>query len=310
MKVFGRLASSPLKLPLAPVLPDVVKELATFLRKQNRQLKQACFSLCFFCFVYFSSLLFCFPTTLCLLSTLCLLTFSCPLLSASFPFLLPCVRALGINLYVLQASLSTLEIIVRNYGKEKAVAALFPNVLTELSPLISDVDLHITQLSLGLAVAMLKASPDAAANVRDMTYPKAVELVQSSLLQGQALQALLSLFAELVAIQDKKLTYDVLLDSLLSLTKKQLPKQCYSSIAQAAAVVAASTSDTGKREATVSRFVKDVQVYTCTFLHTHTHTTHMHTHTHMHTLTSHTHMHTHARTRAYAHTRIHTGYDR
>jgi len=197
VKVFGRIAASPLKLPLAPVLPDVVKELATFLRKQNRQLKQA--------------------------------------------------------------SLSTLEVVVRNYGKEKAVASLFPNVLTELSPLISDADLHITQLSLGLAVAMLKASPEAAANVRDVTYPKAVELVQSSLLQGQALQALLSLFAELVSIQDKKLTYDVLLDNLLGLTKKPLAKQCYSSIAQAAAVVSASTSDAGKRDATVQRFIKDVQ---------------------------------------------------
>jgi cullin-associated NEDD8-dissociated protein 1 len=39
--VFARIAQSPLKLNLSTVLGDAVKELATFLRKQNRQLKQS-----------------------------------------------------------------------------------------------------------------------------------------------------------------------------------------------------------------------------------------------------------------------------
>jgi cullin-associated NEDD8-dissociated protein 1 len=40
VKAFGEIAGSPLKLDLSAVLGDVIKELATFLRKQNRQLKQ------------------------------------------------------------------------------------------------------------------------------------------------------------------------------------------------------------------------------------------------------------------------------
>jgi cullin-associated NEDD8-dissociated protein 1 len=40
VKAFGEIAASPLRLDLSAVLGDVIKELATFLRKQNRQLKQ------------------------------------------------------------------------------------------------------------------------------------------------------------------------------------------------------------------------------------------------------------------------------
>jgi hypothetical protein len=51
-------------------------------------------------------------------------------------------------------------------------------------------------------------------------------------LQGAALSSLLSLYGELVAIGDKKLSYESLLDSFLSVAKKSLAKQCYSAIAQ------------------------------------------------------------------------------
>lgn len=196
VKVFARIASSPLHLNLSSVLPDATKDLATFLRKQNRQLKQS--------------------------------------------------------------SLTTLEIIVKNYGKEKAIQAHYPAVLGELTPLVSDTDLHISHLSLILVAAILKASPETISVVREGIYTKSLELVQSSLLQGSALSSILALFSELVTIGDKKLTYEALLESFLGLTKKQLPKQCYSSIAQCIAAVTAAT-DAGKRDGTVQRFVKDVQ---------------------------------------------------
>jgi cullin-associated NEDD8-dissociated protein 1 len=194
VKVVAKIAQSQLKLNLSSVLGDSVKELATFLRKQNRQLKQS--------------------------------------------------------------SLGTLEVIIRNYGKEKGVSVA--PVLAELAPLISDTDLHIAHLSLQLTTTILKAHPDSVGTVRDSLYPKTLDLLQSSLLQGAALSSLLSLNGELVAIGDKKLSYDALLDSFLGLTKKPLAKQCYSSIAQSVAVITAAT-DAGKRDATVARFIKDVQ---------------------------------------------------
>lgn len=196
VKVFARITSSPLHLNLSSVLPDATKDLASFLRKQHRQLKQS--------------------------------------------------------------SLTTLEIIVKNYGKEKAVQAHYPAVLNEVTPLISDVDLHIAHLSLILVTAILKASPESISVVREGIYNRSLELVQSTLLQGLALQSILALFSEIVAIGDKKLSSDAMLESFLGLTKKQLPKQCYSSIAQSVAAVTVAT-DAAKREATVQRFIKDVQ---------------------------------------------------
>jgi len=131
-------------------------------------------------------------------------------------------------------------------------------VLSELAPLISDADLHIAHLSLQLAATALRAHPDSVATVRDAIYPKTLELLQSSLLQGAALNSLLALYGELVTVNDKKLGFDQLLDSFLQLTKKPLAKQCFSSIAQSVAVITAST-DASKRDATVARFMKDVQ---------------------------------------------------
>lgn len=203
VKAVARIAQSNLKIDISSILADTVKELSSFLRKSNRQLKQS--------------------------------------------------------------SLSALDSIVRHYGTSKAAVALFPAVFVEVSPLISDADLHLSHLALHVCVSILAVHPESAANVVEKILPQTLTLLRSSLLQGLALESLLSLYGELVTINAKGASFDQLLDALLNLVKKPadaqkaepLTKQSYSSISQTIAAITAK-ADNKKRNDTVERFVKDV----------------------------------------------------
>jgi len=198
VKALENIASSKHHIDLSPILADSVKELSSFLRKSNRQLKQS--------------------------------------------------------------SLATLGVLVRNYGSDPKAAELFKLVLVELSPLISDSDLHLSHLALSLAASILQVNPSAASNIADQILPKTMDLLQSSLLQGLALESLLSLLSELVKVNAKGLGFDALLERLLGLvnTQQEKTKQVLSNVAKGVAALCLA-ADPKARDATVARFVSNTK---------------------------------------------------
>lgn len=198
VKALSRIATSRLNIDITPILADSLKELASFLRKNNRQLKQS--------------------------------------------------------------SLQALDDIVKKYGSNKAAKDLFPATLAEVAPLISDADLHLSHLALQLCVSILKVNPESAPTIVEKILPQTQQLLRSSLLQGLALESLLTLYAELVTSNAKQASFDTLLESLISIVSKKgeaLSKQSFSSIAQTIASITAS-APADKRSATVERFTKEV----------------------------------------------------
>jgi cullin-associated NEDD8-dissociated protein 1 len=94
--------------------------------------------------------------------------------------------------------------------------------------------------------------------VQSQIYPKVLDLVQSNLLQGLALESLLSLYAALVKANAKKFGFSELLESLLGLATKPLAKQSQSSIAQCvASLCVAAQGDLCSKS--VDRFIDDVK---------------------------------------------------
>jgi len=195
VKAFATIASSPLKIDLGPVLVDVINQLSTFLRQNNRHLKQS--------------------------------------------------------------SLRTLDVIVKNYGSEAAVAGQFSAVITQLAPLITDSDLHGSHLALNLIVDIVRVHKESAAIVKEKVFPKVIELIESSLLQGLALDSLLVLLSELVKQNAKDFGFDFFSESLINLTKKKLHKQCTASISQCIAAICVN-ANSKQLDATVSRFITDI----------------------------------------------------
>jgi cullin-associated NEDD8-dissociated protein 1 len=196
VKTFAIIASSPLKIDLSSVLVETINQLSTFLRQNNRHLKQS--------------------------------------------------------------SLRTLDVIVKNYGTQAAVSSQFSAVIGQLAPLITDADLHGSHLALNLIVNILRVHRESALQVKEKVFPKVMELLESSLLQGLALESLLVLLCELVSINTSGFDFEFLFNSLIGLTKKKLHKQCTSSIAQAIASLC-TNAQPGQLDATVTRFIKDVQ---------------------------------------------------
>ncbi|XP_072955523.1 cullin-associated NEDD8-dissociated protein 1 isoform X1 [Typha angustifolia] len=147
-----------------------------------------------------------------------------------------------------QATLGTLNSLVVTYG-DKIGSSSYEIIIIELSALISDTDLHMTALALELCCTMMtdrNSSQNVGLTVRYKVLPQALILIRSSLLQGQALQALQRFFASLV--HSANTSFDALLDSLLSSSKPSpqsggLAKQALFSIAQCVAVLCLAAGD-------------------------------------------------------------------
>ncbi|KAJ6798880.1 cullin-associated NEDD8-dissociated protein 1 isoform X2 [Iris pallida] len=147
-----------------------------------------------------------------------------------------------------QATLGTLNSLVVAYGNQIGPSA-YEVIIVELSALISDTDLHMTALALELCCTFMtdrKSSMIVGLTVRNKVLPQALILIRSSLLQGQALQALQKFFASLVLSANT--SFDQLLDSLLSSAKSSpqsggLAKQALYSIAQCVAVLCLTAGD-------------------------------------------------------------------
>ncbi|KAL5982815.1 Cullin-associated NEDD8-dissociated protein 1 [Asimina triloba] len=147
-----------------------------------------------------------------------------------------------------QATLGTLNSLVVAYG-DRIGSSAYEVIIVELSALISDSDLHMTALALELCCTLMadgKSNQNVGLTMRYKVLPQALILVRSSLLQGQALQALQNFFAALVSSANT--TFDVLLESLLSSAKPSgqsggLAKQALYSVAQCVAVLCLAAGD-------------------------------------------------------------------
>lgn len=124
------------------------------------------------------------------------------------------------------ATLNCLDALFQTYGKEPcsspflpysnhdfsytllslslAAAALttelYQTALEELPALISDNDLHISQLVLTLLCTVMEVSPGSVVTIKEHILPNTLSLVLSSLLQGSAMVACLNFFRKLVQL--------------------------------------------------------------------------------------------------------------
>lgn len=88
----------------------------------------------------------------------------------------------------------------------------------ELTPHISDQDLHLLPLALNTVVSVLRTNPASLDPVNNDILPSIFQLVQSTLVQGAALDSLLVLFRTLIETDDDH--FNKLLDGLLSPVQK------------------------------------------------------------------------------------------
>ncbi|XP_074601185.1 cullin-associated and neddylation-dissociated 1 [Brevipalpus obovatus] len=184
VKALTEVASSRFRVNLAPLLPEAVPILASFLRKNQRTLK---------------------------LSTLHLL-----------------------------------DTLVKNYGESIGTEAI-TIVLNEVTPLINESDLHISQLTLSLLSSLTRSYQAFLPVIPQLILPETLVLVKSPLLQGTALQSVLDFFQALVRSSFPGLDYNTLVEQLIApvysmnnSTAQQHPplhKQAYHSIAKCVAAI-------------------------------------------------------------------------
>lgn len=158
-------------------------------------------------------------------------------------------------------SIHSLSSLVTNYGATPEFKGLYDVIIEELSKQVSESDLHLSQLALSLAARVLEVEPASAVSVKDKLYPQVLLLIQSSLLQGQALDALTRLYAQLVRSQGttKVFTFREMLDSLLNLSSGgKLVKQNYLSIGRCVSALVLNVPDKQEASATIKRFIVDV----------------------------------------------------
>lgn len=138
---------------------------------------------------------------------------------------------------------------------------LVASILQESHVLISDTDLYLTHLSLRLTLTILKKSSKAAAeSIVMFVYQRIVDVAKSALIQGVALQSLITLFQELAIADLAKMRFQDIFSSLyISTTTKgsaSLSKQALSNLSKCVAGVMHGASAKVLDEA-LTRFTKD-----------------------------------------------------
>lgn len=111
------------------------------------------------------------------------------------------------------STLTCLDIIIRQYGDAMSDMH-FETVLTELPDLISENDLHISQLALNLLTSIAKKQSSLLKMIKQGILPVAILLTQSPLLQGNALNSMILFLNELVVSGEPGLGYADLLQLL------------------------------------------------------------------------------------------------
>uniref|UniRef100_A0A8C6LID4 TATA-binding protein interacting (TIP20) domain-containing protein n=1 Tax=Nothobranchius furzeri TaxID=105023 RepID=A0A8C6LID4_NOTFU len=156
------------------------------------------------------------------------------------------------------ATLACLTAIVTHHSASIKPAALEP-VLNEISPLVDESDMHVSQVSITLLTCMAKACPSSLAKICSSVLPGVFRLIHSPLLQGGALAAILDFLQALVLSKATNLSFS----AVLKLTSKSpagssvLHRQSYHSVARC--VAALSSASPEDAPGTVSGLIQQVK---------------------------------------------------
>ncbi|NWY51390.1 CAND1 protein, partial [Chionis minor] len=185
-----------------------------------------------------------------------------PILGEGFPILASFLRK---NQRALKLStLTALDILVKNCG-DSLKPAMIESVLTELPALITENDMHVSQVAIVFLTTLAKVYPSCIAKISGSVLAEIFQLVHSPLLQGGALNAIIDFFQALVLTKTATVGYSELMKQLTAPiyssgsggASATLHKQAYYSVAKC---VAALSSACPKEAAViVNQFIQDVK---------------------------------------------------
>ncbi|XP_076457085.1 cullin-associated NEDD8-dissociated protein 1-like [Babylonia areolata] len=188
-----------------------------------------------------------------------------PILTEGVPILASFLRK---NQRALKLStLQCLDVLVQNYGSS-LTTNMINDMMKEMPPLISENDLHVSQLTLNLLTSLCDISKANMASISSEILPQCFLLVQSPLLQGGALQALLEFLQSIVRLGLPKLGFRDLLQMLITpiynpTTQAQpgsinhIHRQAFHSIAKC--VAALTVMSPSEASNVVAQFVSDIK---------------------------------------------------
>ncbi|KAK1340941.1 hypothetical protein QTO34_017340 [Cnephaeus nilssonii] len=157
-------------------------------------------------------------------------------------------------------TLSALDILIKNYS-DSLTTAMIDAVLDELPPLISESDMHVSQMAISFLTTLAKVYPSSLSKISGSILNELIGLVRSPLLQGGALSAMLDFFQALVVTGTNNLGYMDLLRMLTGPVYSQSTalthKQSYYSIAKCVAALTRACPKEGP--AVVGQFIQDVK---------------------------------------------------
>nr|XP_060622249.1 cullin-associated NEDD8-dissociated protein 1-like [Anolis sagrei ordinatus] len=185
-----------------------------------------------------------------------------PILAEGFPILASFLRK---NQRALKLStLTALDILIKNYS-DSLKPAMIECVLMELPDLISENDMHVSQVAITFLTTLARVYPSSLSKISGTVLSELFQLVYSPLMQGGALNAIVDFFQALVVTKTVNLSYGELMKQLMSPIYSSSPsgasanlhKQAYHSVAKC---VAALSSVCPKETPTVvNQFVQDVK---------------------------------------------------
>ncbi|XP_031461103.1 cullin-associated NEDD8-dissociated protein 1-like isoform X3 [Phasianus colchicus] len=189
-----------------------------------------------------------------------------PILGEGFPILASFLRK---NQRALKLStLAALDILVKNYS-DSLKPAMIESVLTELPALISENDMHVSQVAIAFLTTLAKVYPSCISKITGSVLAEIFQLVHSPLLQGGALNAIIDFFQALVLTKAATVGYSELLKQLTAPVYSSGPpeasaalhKQAYYSAAKC--VAALSSACPKEAPGTVNQFIQDVKSPKC-----------------------------------------------
>lgn len=166
------------------------------------------------------------------------------------------------------ATLYCLDALFQGYTSAMT-GPLYKAVMEEIPTLISDNDLHISQLVLTLLCTVMNVSPASIIEVRSYVLSNVFGLVMSSLLQGSAMNACLEFFSKLVKLGLTGLGFQDIFQLLTDFVYKPQPdpyhfgspatihRQAYRSISKCISAICGAAPD--QISPVVSKFIADIK---------------------------------------------------
>ncbi|XP_010568546.1 PREDICTED: cullin-associated NEDD8-dissociated protein 2 isoform X1 [Haliaeetus leucocephalus] len=185
-----------------------------------------------------------------------------PILGEGFPILASFLRK---NQRALKLStLTALDILVKNYS-DSLKPAMIESVLTEVPALITENDMHVSQVATMFLTTLAKVYPSCISKISSSVLAEIFQLVHSPLLQGGALNAIIDFFQALVLTKTATVGYSELMKQLTAPIYSSssagasvtLHKQAYYSVAKC--VAALSSACPKEAPVMVNQFIQDVK---------------------------------------------------